>query len=244
MVTDIPVVILAGGKGMRMRDYSDLVPKALIKIGPEPVVVHVMNSFAKYGYKRFIMALGYKSDMVREFFEHNPPNGFLVECVDTGLETQTGGRVKLLEKHIDVDDFFVTYCDGLSDINIKNLYNFHKDHGMIGTLTAVHPMSPFGMVEINEGGVVESFREKPFLKDYINGGFFVFSKRFLDYVDQNDTLEETPMKKLVAEKQLAAYRHEGFWTCMDTFKDVERLNNLWYKGEMLHTSYKGKAPWL
>jgi len=244
MATDIPVVILAGGKGMRMRDYSDLVPKALIKIGPEPVVVHVMNSFAKYGYKRFIMALGYKSDMVREFFEHNPPNGFLVECVETGLETQTGGRVKLLEKHIDADDFFVTYCDGLGDINIKTLYGFYKKIGKVGTMTAVHPMSPFGMVEIGTDDMVTSFREKPFLKDYINAGVFVFSNRFFDYLHTEDVLEELPMKRLVEEKQLAAYRHEGFWTCMDTFKDVERLNNLWYKGELTNTGYKGEIPWL
>ncbi|MEW6036205.1 MAG: sugar phosphate nucleotidyltransferase [Candidatus Micrarchaeota archaeon] len=241
---DIPVVILAGGKGMRMRDYSENIPKALVQIGPYPVILHVMKIYAKYGVRKFILSLGYKSEMIREFFDKNPQEGMDVECVDTGLETQTGGRVKLAANHIDAEDFFVTYCDGLSDISIGDLYSFHKKHSKIGTMSAVHPMSPFGMVEINGGGLVESFREKPFLKDYINGGFFVFSRRFLDYVAPEDVLEEAPMRKLVQEKQLAAYRHEGFWTCMDTFKDVDRLNSLWYGGEMTHMGYKGKVPWL
>jgi len=241
---DIPVVILAGGKGMRMRDYSDLVPKALIKIGPHPVIVHVMNHYAKFGYKRFILALGYKSDMIKEFFEADSSTGYDIQCIDTGLETQTGGRVKLVEKLIDTEDFCVTYCDGLGDINIQTLYDFHKKMSKFGTLTAVHPMSPFGMIEIARDDVITSFREKPFLKDYINGGFFVFKRDFLDYVTKEDVLEEAPMHKLVEKGQLAAYKHEGFWTCMDTFKDVDRLNNLWYKGEMTHMAYKGKVPWL
>jgi glucose-1-phosphate cytidylyltransferase len=229
---------------MRMRDYSENIPKALVQVGPYPVILHVMKIYAKAGVRKFILSLGYKSEMIREFFEKNPQQGMDVTCVDTGLETQTGGRVKLVEKHISSDDFFVTYCDGLSDIIIADLYAYHKEHGKIGTMAAVHPMSPFGMVEISGSGLVESFREKPFLKDYINGGFFVFRKSFLDYVSPEDVLEEAPMRKLVHEKQLAAYRHEGFWTCMDTFKDVDRLNSLWYKGEMLHTGYKGKVPWL
>jgi len=241
---DIPLIILAGGKGMRMRDYDDRIPKALVKIGPDPVILHVMKTYAKYGVHRFILSLGYKGDMIKEFFEKNPQEGMEIECVDTGEETQTGGRVKLVEKHVDGDDFFVTYCDGLSDIDIRALYDFHKRHGRIGTLTAVHPMSPFGMVEIAEDGSVEHFREKPFLKDYINGGFFVFKREFFGYLTPQDVLEEEPMRKLVEENQLAAYRHEGFWTCMDTTKDVERLNTLWEKGVMPHTGYKGKVPWL
>jgi glucose-1-phosphate cytidylyltransferase len=241
---DIPLIILAGGKGMRMRDYSENIPKALVPIGTDPVILHVMRIYAKFGVKRFVLSLGYKSEMINEFFEKNPQEGMSVECVDTGVETQTGGRVKLLEKHIKTEDFFVTYCDGLSDIDIRSLYDYHKKHGKIGTLTAVHPMSPFGMVEIAPDGAVKSFREKPFLKDYINGGFFVFNKRFFDYIAPEDVLEEAPMRKLVEKDQLAAYKHEGFWTCMDTFKDVERLNSLWYKGEMKHTGFKGKAPWL
>lgn len=239
-----PVIILAGGKGMRMRDYSENIPKALVPIGPNPVIMHVMGIYAKYGFNRFILSLGYKSDMIKEFFEKNPHKDYDVRCVDTGLETQTGGRVKLLEKEVDTDHFFVTYCDGLSDVDIGKLFDFHKKHGKIGTLTAVNPMSPFGMIDIGQDDSILSFREKPALKDYINGGFFVFNRSFFDYLSPDDVLEEKPMRKLVENRQLAAYRHEGFWTCMDTFKDVDRLNSLWYKGEMTHTGYRGKVPWV
>ena len=244
MNVDTPVVIIAGGKGLRLREYSGLLPKALVEIGQIPVILHVINIFAKYNFKRFIIAIGYKGEMIKEFFDKRSKPAYDIKCVDTGLETQTGGRVKLVEKHIDSEDFFVTYCDGLSDVDLNKLYEFHKKIGKIATLTAVHPMSPFGMIETDGNGIVNSFREKPFLKDYINGGFFVFKKSFFDYVTTNDILEETPMKKLAEKQQLVAYKHEGFWTCMDTFKDVERLNSLWYKGEMLHTGYKGKIPWL
>lgn len=228
-----------------------------------------MNCYAAFGYRKFVIALGYRGEMIKEFFmnidwklndftlhtndhrkkemiTHVQSNweDFEITFVDTGLETQTGGRIKRLEKHIKTEDFFATYCDGLSDLNIRTLHEFHKKNKSIATMTAVHPITTFGLIEIGEQNRVTSFREKPFLKDYINGGFFVFKKEFFDYVTPEDILEEEPMKKLSAAKELTAYKHEGFWACMDTHKDVERLNSLWYKKELTHTSYKGQPPWV
>jgi glucose-1-phosphate cytidylyltransferase len=244
MERDVQVVILAGGKGMRMREFTETMPKALVRIGQLPVIQHVINIYAKAGFRRFLISTGYKGEMLSEFFESNRNKDQEVICMDTGAETQTGGRVKLLEKHIDSEDFMATYCDGLADADMGKLLDFHRKHGRIGTLTAVHPMSPFGMLDIGRDDIVQSFREKPQMKDYINGGFFAFRKEFLGYIAEGDVLEEAPMRKLTHEKQLVAFRHEGFWTCMDTFKDVERLNALWFKGEMPHTGYKGKPPWV
>ncbi len=263
-----PVVILAGGKGMRMREYTDTLPKALVPIGPYPVIVHVMNIFAYYGYRRFILCVGYRGDAIKQYFMHhewmthdftlkmgssktkrikNHMSDFLdyeVTFVDTGLDTNTGGRIKKVEKYVQTDNFLVTYCDGLSDVNIGDLVKFHNRKGRIGTVTAVHPMSPFGVIDIEDDGVCASFREKPTLPGYINGGFFIFKREFFDYLDEKCVLEEEPLRKLAKEKQLIAYRHEGFWACMDTFKDVERLNTLWEKGYMLHTGFKGRPPWV
>ena len=151
-VNDIPVVILAGGKGLRMREYTEVMPKALVQIGSYPVVLHVMKIYAKFGFKRFILSTGYKGHMLEEYFQNGID--FDVTCVNTGEETQTGGRVKLLEKHIPEDDFFVTYCDGVCDLDIQHLYSFHKKTNKIATLTAVHPMNTFGMLEIGNDNVI------------------------------------------------------------------------------------------
>src|SRR3989344_3806805 len=237
----LPVVILAGGRGLRLD--SQAIPKPLVKIGSYAVIQHVMNIYAFYGHTRFILSVGYKGNDIREFFETNNSQNFDIQIVDTGLETPTGGRIKGVEEYIDTDDFFATYCDGLADINIRKEYEYHQKEGKIATLAVVHPMSPFGIVEIGSNGMVSSFKEKPFMPSYINGGFFIFNKRFFDYVDVDSTLEEEPLKKVAAAGQLAAYRHEGFWACMDTFKDVKRLNDLWNTGIMPHTGFRGKAPW-
>jgi glucose-1-phosphate cytidylyltransferase len=271
MGEDIPVVILAGGKGMRMSDHEPLLPKALVRIGPYPVILHVMKIYAFYGFKRFIIAIGHKGEKIKEFFknlewtandftlrlggskkvemESHLPSDWLdytITFAETGEDTMTGGRVKKVEKYIDTDDFFVTYCDGLANINIRKEYEFHKKKGKMGTLTLVRPMSPFGVVELGEDGIVKSFREKPFMDTYINGGFFVFKRKFLDRLGENSVLEEEPMRALVAERQLAGYPHDGFWACMDTGKDVMRLNELWRTGVMPHTGYRAEgkvAPW-
>ena len=263
-----PVVILAGGKGMRLREYTDTLPKALVPIGPYPVILHVMKIYAAYGFRNFILCLGYRGDLIKEYFMNRDwmANDFTLKkgrykkkhvghsedshldyeitFADTGLDTPTGGRVKKIEKYVDSENFHVTYCDGLADIDIKELTNYHRRKGKIGTVTAVHAMSPFGIIEVNDRGIATSFKEKPTLPGYINGGFLLFKREFFDYVTDESVLEEEPLRVLVAKNQLAAYRPEKFWVSMDTFKDVERLNTLWEKGYMPHTGYRGRPPWL
>ncbi|MFA5412032.1 MAG: sugar phosphate nucleotidyltransferase [Candidatus Micrarchaeia archaeon] len=242
--TQIPALILAGGKGMRMRDYSDTIPKALVPIGPYPVIVHVMKIYSFYGFNKFVIAIGHKGNLIREYFGKKPEGteGFDITFSETGEDTNTGGRVKRSEKYLG-ESFFATYCDGLADVNLRKLLAYHKAHGKAGTLTAVHTMSPFGMVEISKEGAVTAFKEKPFLPGYINGGFFAFNKDVFDYLDDNCVLEEEPLRKMTADNELAAYRHDGFWTAMDTAKDVDRLNALWRTGVMPHTDFRGKPPW-
>jgi glucose-1-phosphate cytidylyltransferase len=263
-----PVVILAGGKGMRMREHTDVLPKALVPIGPYPVILHVMKIFANYDYKKFILCLGYKGQEIKRYFmdhdwmtqdfilkmgssnkksiEHLRQDllDYEITFADTGEDTQTGGRVKKIQKYVNKDNFFVTYADGLTDININDLMLFHKTKNRIGTVSAVHTMTSFGIIDIDEDSITKSFREKPSLPGYINGGFMVFREKFFDYLDEDSVLEQKPMKTIANEGQLAAYRHENFWACMDTFKDVDRLNTLWYKGYLPDTSFKGKPPWI
>ena len=264
MKTDTPVVILAGGLGLRMRDYSEHLPKALVPIGNMAVVHHVMKIYAHYGFNRFIICLGYGGDMIKLYFSDihlKAPNvkivtgtkslevlgknkdDFEITFVDTGLDTQTGGRIKKIEKYIDSENFLATYCDSLGDVNLNDLVEFHLEKKKTATVTVVHPMSPFGMIEI-ENGVVKSFKEKPMLPGFINGGFFAFNKKIFDYLNDDSVLEGDPLKKLTGEGQLAAYTHDGFWTCMDTHKDVDRLNKLWTTGIMPNVGVNfQKAPW-
>jgi len=261
------VVILAGGRGMRLRELTDTLPKALVPIGPHPVILHVMKIYAASGFRNFILCLGYRGDLVKEYFvdhewmtrdftlEMGPSNkkrirdleegqlDYEITFVDTGLDTPTGGRVKKIEKYVVSDHFHVTYCDGLADINIAKLTEFHKKKNKIGTVTAVHAMSTFGIIEMDEQHLATSFREKPTLSGYINGGFAVFKKDFFNYLDKDSILEEDPLRKLTSERQLAVYRHEGFWACMDTSKDAERLNELWERHRMPHTGFSGPPPW-
>lgn len=267
-MNDEPVVILAGGKGMRMREHTETTPKALVPIGPYPVILHVMKTYAKYGFKKFILCLGYKSQDIKKYFmdyewltedftlkmdgsekkkiTNHSSNlvDFDITFVDTGLETDTGGRVKKIEKYVDTENFHVTYCDGLTNINISQLFEFHKEKNKIGTISAVHAMTTFGIIDIDENSITKSFREKPTLPGYINGGYMIFKKEFFDYLDEECILEQKPMRAISEIGQLAAYRHEDFWACMDTFKDFERLNTLWEKGYLPDTPYKGKIPWL
>ena len=263
-----PVVILAGGKGMRLREYTDTLPKALVPIGPYPVILHVMKIYAACGFRNFILCLGYRGDLIKEYFMNREwmANDFTLKkgrfkkkhvghhedshldyeitFAETGLDTPTGGRVKKIEKYIEGENFHVTYCDGLADIDIAELTSYHKRKGKIGTVTAVHVMSPFGVIDVNERGIATSFKEKPVLPGYINGGFLVFKRDFFRFLTEESVLEEEPLRTLATKNQLAAYRPEKFWSCMDTFKDVERLNTLWEKGYMPHTGYRGPPPWV
>ena len=253
------VVILCGGQGTRIRDVADDVPKPMIPIGGRPIVWHIMKSYAHYGFKRFILCLGYKSWAIKQYFLNyalaNSDLTVELDCVDavkvkepyriedwqvtlaeTGLETQTGGRVKRIQKYLDGDQFLLTYGDGVSDINIHTLVDFHHRHGKTATVTAVKPPGRFGELEIEDGRVME-FQEKPLAtQGLISGGFFVFNRRFVERLPERDDLflERDPLTKLAHDGELAAYVHEGFWHCMDSSRDYHLLNNLWNSGE---------APW-
>lgn len=245
MEKDVPVVILAGGLGLRMRDYSHRVPKALVPIGGMAIIIHVIKIYMHHGCSRFIVCTGYKTKQIEEHLKKwsKDDTRLNITVVNTGADTPTGGRIKMIERHIDTDNFFVTYCDGVSDIDIAKLYAFHIRLGKIATLTAVHPVSPFGTVEAKDG-VVYAFKEKPALPGLINGGFFVFNKKIFKHLSTNSILEEETIRRLTDQHQLAAYSHKGFWSCMDTFKDVVRLQELWDKGYMPHVGIKlDKAPW-
>jgi len=266
-IQKIPVVILCGGKGLRLRLYTDITPKALVPIGDLPILVHIMKMYSHQGFNKFILALGYKGKQIKDYFmnylwisenfklnltssgniqpkviDNTKLDEFDITFVDTGLETPTGGRIKKLEKYIENENFFATYCDGLADVNIRSLFDFHNKMGKVATVTAVHPMSSFGIIEIKDGLAV-SFKEKPALPGVVSGGFFVFNQKIFDYLDENSVLEEETFRKLTSERQLAAYQHDGFWACMDTFKDVMRLNKLWKEHYMPHVGFKGKPPW-
>ena len=243
------VVILAGGFGTRLSEYTELIPKPMVTIGNRPILWHIMNSYAKHGYKDFYLALGYKSEMIKDYFlnykslntnfsvdlltgdvetHDSHPVDWRITLVNTGLYSMTGGRVKRMRKFIGDDPFLLTYGDGLSDININELVKFHKSHGKMVTVSAVHPSARFGELEI-DGDKVISFMEKPQTQQgWINGGFFVMQPEFLDLLEDDMTiLEGDPLELVSKMGQLIAYKHNGFWQCMDTKRDRDLLEQLW-----------------
>ncbi len=230
-----PVVILCGGRGTRLRERTESVPKALVEIGGRPILWHVIGIYAAQGFKRFLLATGYLGEAVGEFIASESwPEGVSIECVDTGLDTPTGGRIYLLADRLVEGTFCATYADGVADIDLATLLSFHAGHGGPATMTVVRPHLQWGVAELGEGGRVEGFAEKPRSEHWINGGFFCFEPNALAYLDEESVLERDPLARLAAEGQLHAHRHEGFWDCMDTYKDAVVLNDLWVAGE---------APW-
>lgn len=220
-------VILCGGRGTRLGEHGRSVPKALIQIGGKPIIWHLLSIFSYYGVKDFVLCLGYLGDEIRGYFEELD-NNWNVTCVDTGLDTNTGGRLKRVHENLAGDsDFFVTYGDGLSDVNIANLLRFHREHGKTATITTVHPFSNFGLVDVADDGRVIQFREKPLLKEWINGGFFVFDQRIFEVLGDDSVLEGEPFEGLASRGEMLAFRHEGFWKCMDTFKDNLEFEEIW-----------------
>jgi len=230
------VVILCGGRGTRLQEHTQAIPKPLVEIGGMPIVWHVIQLYAVQGFTRFLLATGYKGELIEQFVAtHEWPEGVSVECVDTGLETQTGGRIKALESELAGEESFcATYADGVADIDLQALLDFHSDHGSLASMTVVRPELQFGVTELESDGRVRGFREKPRSEHWINGGFFCFQAPVLDYLQPDSILEREPLERLAAEGQLRAHRHEGFWECMDTYKDAVALNDLWASGE---------APW-
>ena len=222
-------LILAGGKGTRFSEYTDKIPKPMIEAKSKPLLVHIMNIYLKQGVKKFIILSGYKSDYIKNYFETNKNEFFNIELtvLDTGLQTQTGGRVKRALNLISDEYFYLTYGDGLGNINLENLTNFHFKNETIGTLTAVRPPARFGSLEINSESYVSEFGEKNNANEgWINGGFFVLNKKISEYIeDDNTPLEKSPLEHLAKIKQLKAFKHDGFWRPVDTIRELEILES-------------------
>lgn len=245
-------IILAGGLGTRLAEETEVKPKPMVEIGEKPVLWHIMKYYAHYGLKEFFIALGYKGDMIKRYFvDYYSLNGSMTlhlsdgrmeqhgkECedwtvhlIDTGLRTNTGGRVKRLEPWLKGETFMVTYGDGVADIDLHGLMRFHRNHGRLATVTAVRPPARFGGL-VFDGDLVAEFTEKPQIGEgWINGGYLVFEPGVLEYLDgDNASLEADALERLAADRQLVAYRHERFWQCMDTLRDVRLLEQLWQGG--------------
>jgi len=228
------VVILAGGFGTRLSEETDLIPKPMVRIGDTPILHHIMNYYAKFGHTDFVIALGYKADFIREYFESLKTPKWGISLVDTGLDTSTGGRIKKLEPQLD-NEFMLTYGDGLSNVNLDQLLEHHRRFGKLATVTAVRPPARFGTIEISNG-VVTKFAEKdPQNAGWINGGFFCLNRKVCTFIlDSTTSFESEPLKHLVSVEELTAYEHHGWWQPMDTLRDKRTLQSLWDKGE---------APW-
>jgi glucose-1-phosphate cytidylyltransferase len=247
------VVLLAGGLGTRLREETEFRPKPMVDVGGRPILWHIMKSYAHYGFTDFVICLGYKGDIIRDYFlnyenrhrdvtvtlgsrdvevlSDHAEAGWRVTLAETGEKTLTGGRLRRVAAYLGRERFMVTYGDGVADIDIKRLVGFHQAHGKLGTITAVRPSSRFGEVVIDRG-VVQAFAEKPQVQaGWINGGFFVFQPEVLDLLTgDEESLEQSVLEKLTAMKQLAVYEHGGFWQCMDTYREMELLNDLWARG--------------
>ena len=217
------VVILAGGFGTRLSEYTNVIPKPMIKINGKPLIYYIMKIYAKHGFKDFYIALGYKGKIIKRFFKNNKFN-WKINLIETGLKTMTGGRLKRLSKYLKDETFLMTYGDGVSDINIKKLIKFHKKNKKEVTMTAVRPPARFGAIKIKKN-LVTYFKEKSKLDEsWINGGFFVMEPSFLKKIKSDQTfLEKEPLEKICISKKLVAYKHSGFWQCVDTKRDVDNL---------------------
>ena len=243
------VIILAGGFGTRLSEFTELIPKPMVKVGDKPIIWHIMNHYANYGHNDFYLALGYLSEVIKKYFlsyqsvqsdfSVNLKSGDInffnstilnwnVNCIDTGQATLTGKRIKKLQKYISNEPFLLTYGDGLSNVNIEDLVKFHKSHNKMITMTAVRPKARFGELSI-DGNKVVDFQEKPQMADgWINGGFFVIEPEFFDIIgSENVMLERAPLEKAANMGELMVYKHDGFWQCMDSKRDYDYLNELW-----------------
>ncbi len=256
-INSIPVVIFAGGLGTRLREETEYKPKPMVSVGNYPILWHIMKSFSFYGFNRFIICAGYKREAIQDYFlnfhfrnndieinleakntvsilNEKSDTNWRIQIMDTGENTNTGGRLKRIEHLIETDNFFCTYGDGLADVDIQKLLEYHLQEETIATLTSVKPPSRFGVLNVDEYGLVKEFLEKPPGETWVNGGFFVFNKKIFQFLEEDSVLEEEPLRNLVELNELKAFRHEGFWQPMDTYREFILLNKLWNSGE---------APW-
>jgi glucose-1-phosphate cytidylyltransferase len=221
------VAILCGGQGIRYRNTFVDRPKALAPIGDVPILWHLFKYFSAYGINDFILCTGHRGNEIQKYVDTLDHTDWNITCVDTGQETPTGGRILKIKDYVKEDVFMATYVDGLSNVDLKALTDFHFAGNQIATLTAVRPKSQYGILNMDDAGVISTFDEKPRMPYYINGGFFVFNKRIFDYLTPDDVLEEDTFNKLITAKEFNAFRHEGFWKSMDTFKENMQLDEMW-----------------
>jgi glucose-1-phosphate cytidylyltransferase len=251
-------IILCGGQGTRLREETEFRPKPMVDIGGRPILWHIMKIYAQHGFRDFVLCLGYQGQMIKEYFlnyeamnndfsitlggrkqieyhGHHEEHDFRVTLVDTGLESMTGGRILRVKPYVQGETFLVTYGDGVADVDLNRLLRFHESHGRLATVTTVKPTSRFGLLELANDARVISFAEKPQVEGWMSAGFFVFDRRVFDYLTGDDCiLERMPLERLAREGQLMAYRHEGFFFAMDTYREYQHLNRIWDSG---------KAPW-
>lgn len=252
------VVVLCGGAGTRLREETEFRPKPMVEVGGRPILWHIMKTYAHYGFQDFVLCLGYRGTIIREYFlnyeamnndfticlgekskilyhDLHAEQGFRVTLAETGAESMTGGRIARIQKYIDEDTFLLTYGDGVSDVNIAQLVEFHKSHGRLATVTTVAPISRFGMIELGAGSHVQSFNEKPKTDGWMSAGYFVLNRGVFDYLAGDDCIfERQPLERLAADGELMAFHHDGFFYAMDTFREYQHLNELWTHGA---------APW-
>ncbi len=247
------VIILCGGVGTRLKEETEFKPKPMVYVGDKPIIWHIMKHFAHFGHNEFILALGYKADYIKDFFLNQKAfttdftletlthktkfylkrrteteiDNFIITFVDTGLESLIGERILRCKEYVKNEEtFMVTYGDGVSDLDINKLLQFHKKQNTIGTVTGVHPRTKYGLIKISEKNLIEKFQEKPVLSDWVSGGYMVFNKKIFSYL-RPDEMDIAALKKLIRKKQLSIYKHHGFWFAVDTYKELEDLNKIW-----------------
>jgi glucose-1-phosphate cytidylyltransferase len=230
------VVILCGGRGARLQEHSALLPKPLIEVGGRPIVWHVINMYLAHGFRRFLLLTGYRAEQVHEFAAAWPwPADAEISCLDTGVDMPTGERLHQAAARLEEERFCLAYADGVADVDLARMLDYHRRHGLLATMAVVHPRLPFGVARVDGDESVLGFTEKPRSELWVNAGFFCFEREALDVVEAGGTLEREPLERLAAAGELRAYRHQGFWECMDTHKDWITLNELWAAGG---------APWV